>query len=82
MANKKETKPKYMEVDVPEQVMTEVAEIIAESDIDASILGIGDEPESIVIGFDYPPEERENMMEILELIEECNEDEEEDQEED
>lgn len=47
MANKKQKEERYMEVNVPEQVMTEVAEIIANSDIEATILGTGEESESI-----------------------------------
>jgi hypothetical protein len=81
MANKKQTEERYMEVDVPEQVMAEVAEIIAENEMEATILGIGDKPESIAIGFDYSPDDRDDMMQILELIEDCEGEEEEESEE-
>ena len=72
MGTKKQTEQRYMEVDVPEQVMAEIAEIIAENEMQATILGIGDKPESIAIGFDYSPDDREDMMQILELVEDCN----------
>lgn len=72
---------KYLEVEVPEEVMGEVAEIIAvNDDIDASILGTGDEPESILIGFNYIIGERDSMMQILELVEDCYTDDEEEEE--
>lgn len=85
MGAKKQTEARYMEIEVPEQVMAEVAEIISESSIEANILGTGDEPETITVGFDYPLEERENMMNILEIVEDCydnGEEEEEESEED
>lgn len=64
--------PRYMEVNVPSEAMSEVAEIIEASEIDANILGRGDEEETITVGFDYSPEQRESMMQILELIEDYN----------
>lgn len=81
---KKEQEERYMEINVPSEAMSEVAEIIEESEIDANILGTGDEEETITVGFDYTSEQRESMMQILELIEDYNsldEEEEEEQEE-
>jgi hypothetical protein len=80
----KKTEDRYMEIDVPEQVMAEVAEIIGENEMEATILGIGDKPESITIGFDYSPDDRDDMMKILELVEDyyTDEGEEEESEED
>ena len=79
--------PRYMEVNVPSEAMSEVAEIIEASEMDASILGTGEQEETITVGFDYTPEQRESMMQILELIEDYNssdenEEEEEESEED
>jgi hypothetical protein len=71
---------KYLEVEVPEEIMAEVAEIISENEMEAKILGVGDEPESILIGFDYVIDERDSMMQILELVEDCYTDEEEQEE--
>lgn len=73
---------KYLEVEVPEEVMAEVAEIISENEMEAKILGVGDEPESILVGFDYIIDERDSMMQILELVEECYYEDEEESEED
>jgi len=78
MAKEKQTR--YMEVNVPQEAITEIAELIEDSEIDANILGTGDDEESISIGFDYTPEQRESMMEILELIEDYNSDEESEEE--
>lgn len=69
---KQKQEPRYMEVNVPSEAMSEVAEIIERSEINASILGQGDEEETITVGFDYSPEQRESMMQILELIEDYN----------
>jgi hypothetical protein len=80
MGTKKQTENRYMEVDVPEQVMAEVADIIGGNEMNATILGVGNKSESIVIGFDYSPNDRDDMMQILELIEDCEEDEEESEE--
>lgn len=74
MSTKKQTENRYMEVDVPEQVMADVADIIGGNEMDAVILGVGDKPESIVIGFNYSPDDRDDMMQILELIEDCDND--------
>lgn len=78
---KQKQEPRYMEVDVPSEAMSEVAEIIEVNEIGASILGQGDEEESITVGFDYSPEQRESMMQILELIEDYNSEEGEENEE-
>jgi hypothetical protein len=81
MGKIKETE-RYMEVNVPQEVMTEVAEIIGNSKIDAYILGINtDDPEKVSIHFTYMPEERNNMMAILELVEDCYSEEEEESDE-
>jgi len=78
---KQKTEPRYMELDVPQEAITEVAELIEESEIEANLLGVGEEEETITIGFDYTPEQRESMMEILELIEDYNSEESEDEQE-
>lgn len=54
--------------------MADVADIIGGNEMDAVILGVGDKPESIVIGFNYSPDDRDDMMQILELIEDCDND--------
>jgi hypothetical protein len=81
MGTKKQTENRYMEIDVPEQVMADVADIIGGNEMDAVILGVGDKPESIAIGFNYSPDERDDMMQILELIEDSYEDKEKESEE-
>ncbi len=73
MATKNETR--YMELNVPQEAMTEVAEIIEENELDATILGTGEDEETICVGFDYDSKQRENIMEILELIEDYTSDE-------
>ncbi|MGZ4056059.1 MAG: hypothetical protein ACXVPU_16780 [Bacteroidia bacterium] len=79
---KKEEETRYMEMDVPQEILSDVAEIIGDNDIDATILSQGEEQDTIKVGFDYATDQRENIMEILELIEDYNnEDEEEEQEE-
>lgn len=81
MGTKKETQPRYMEVNVPQEAITEVAELIESNEIEANILGTGDEQETISIGFNYLPEQRESMLEILEVVEDFKEESEEEQEE-
>jgi hypothetical protein len=79
---KKEEETRYMEMDIPQEIISDIAEIIGNNDMDATILSAGEEEETIKVGFDYAPEQRENIMEILELIEDYNNpDEEEEQEE-
>lgn len=73
--------PRYMEANVPSEAMSEVAEIIESSEISANILGTGEKEETLTVGFDYSPEQRESMMEILELIEDFKYDENEDEQE-
>jgi hypothetical protein len=77
---KQENETKYMELDVPQEIMVDTAEIIEQNEIEATILGRGDD-DTITIGFEYAPEQRENIMEILELIEEFNDDNGEEEEE-
>ncbi len=74
MGTKNETR--YMELNVPQEAMTDVAEIIEENELEATILGTGEDEETICIGFDYDSKQRENIMEILELIEDYNSDDE------
>lgn len=72
---------RYIELDIPQEVMLETAEIIETNEIKASILGRSEEDEDcITVGFDYAPKQRESMMEIFELIEDFNDDEEEEDE--
>ncbi len=80
MAKKNETR--YMELNIPQVVMVETAEIIEQNQIEATILGRVEDEDCITVGFDYAPEQRESIMEILELIEDhSDEDEDEDEEE-
>jgi hypothetical protein len=69
METKKESEQKFREVEVPEVAMSEVAGIIAESGIHASVFGQGEQEKSVAIGFYYNTSQRESMMEILEVIE-------------
>lgn len=78
---KQKQEPRYMELNVPSEAMSEVAEIIEASEIDANILGTGEQAETITVGFDYAPEQRESMMEILELINDYSNSDEENEEE-
>lgn len=79
---KKEEETRYMEMDVPQEILSDIAEIIGDNNIDATILSQGEEQDTIKVGFDYATNQRENIMEILELIEDYNNpDEEEEQEE-
>ena len=76
---------RYIELDIPQEIMLETAEIIEANEIEASILGRSEEDEDcITVGFEYAQKQRESMMEIFELIEDFNEDdgEEESEEED
>lgn len=73
---------RYMELNIPQEVMAETAEIIEENQIDATILGKVQNEDCITVGFDYAPEQRESIMEILELIEDHTDDDEDEDEED
>ncbi len=70
----KEQSDRFIELDVPEQAMTEVAGIIAESGINGSVFGQGEKEKSVAIGFYYNIDQRESMMEILEVIEDFEND--------
>ena len=70
----KEQTDRFIEVNVPEQVMTEVAGIIAESGISGSVFGQGEKEKSVAIGSYYNIDQRESMMEILEVIEDFEDD--------
>ena len=72
---KEETETKYLELDIPQDIMTDTAEVIEENEIDATIIGTGNDEDCIRIGFEYEPEKREIIVEILEMIEEYNNDE-------
>ena len=73
-------KPRYMELSVPQEIMADTAEIIEANEMEATIIGRGDEDDSVMIGFNYAPEHRENLMEIMEMIEDYNDDDEEEEE--
>ena len=77
-----ETETRYIELDIPQEMMVETAEIIQEHEIDATIVGKTEDEDAITIGFDYSPEQRESIMEILERIEDFNNGEETEEEED
>lgn len=76
MSSRKRNGEMHMQLDVPEQLMKEIAEIIENSDLDATILGVGDEVETIAIRFEYSSDNRDEMMEILELVEDYSDNEE------
>ncbi|MBA3664575.1 MAG: hypothetical protein H0W61_10250 [Bacteroidetes bacterium] len=69
MAKKEKTAKRYLELNVPQEVMADTAEIIENSDIEATILGRANNEDCITVGFEYAHEQRESIMEILELIE-------------
>ena len=76
MANQnKERDTRYMELSVPQELITDTAEIIEQNEIEATILGIAEEEDCITVGFTYTPAQRENLMEIMELIEDYKDDE-------
>ena len=72
---------RYMELSIPQEIMVDTAQIIEDNEINAAILGRVDEENCIVVGFDYSPEQRKSVMEILELIEDYNNDDEAEEEE-
>lgn len=82
MGSKKQKTQRIMDVDVPAELMTEVAEIIGETEIEATILGTNDENERISIEFDYSFSDRDSMMEILEMVKDYDEEEDDDSDED
>ena len=82
MAKKKvETETKYLELDIPQDIMTDTAELIEENEIEATIIGIGSAEDCVRIGFEYEPEKRNVIVELLEMIEEYNNDTENEEEE-
>ncbi len=81
MGKKKIDETRYIELNIPQEMMVETAEIIEENEIDATIVGKTEDEDSITVGFDYSPNQRESIMEILELIEDHNSDEGEEEEE-
>jgi hypothetical protein len=78
---KEENKTKYLELDIPQDIMTDVAEAIEETEVDATIIGTGNDEDCIRIGFEYEPEQRTVIVQILELVEEYNSDSGEEEEE-
>ena len=80
MAKKKEEESdtRYIELSVPQEIMADTADIIEQNEMEATIIGRGDEEDTVSIGFNYAPEHRNNIMEIMELIEDFNDKEEED----
>lgn len=76
-------KTRYIELSIPQAIMADTAEIVEENEMEATIIGRVEDEDSITIGFEYMPEQRESIMEILELIEDFNEqDNEQEQDED
>ena len=73
---------RYIELSIPQEIMSDTADIIEQNEMEATIIGRGDEDDTINIGFNYGPEHRNNIMEIMELIEDFNEDDGEEDEED
>ena len=76
-----ETETKYLELDIPQDIMTDTAEMIEENEIEATIIGTGNDEDCVRIGFEYPSEKRSVIVEILEMIEEYNNDDENEEEE-
>jgi len=73
MAKKKEeSDTRYMELNVPQEIMADTADIIEANEMEATIIGRGENDDTVMIGFQYAPEQRKNIMEILELIEDFN----------
>ncbi len=72
MAKKEKNATRYLELNIPQEVMADTAEIIEQNDMEATILGRANNEDCITVGFDYAPEQRESIMEILELIEDHN----------
>lgn len=81
MGKKKIDETRYIELSIPQEVMADTAEIIEQNEMEATILGRAEEEDCITVGFDYAPEHRDSIMEILELIEDHNSDEGEEEEE-
>ena len=69
-----------MKINVPVEVMTEVAELIEKGEIQNEILGLEDD--EISINFDYTEKQRGVIMEILECVEDYNEDSDDDEDDD
>ena len=83
MAKKQEEESdtRYIELSVPQEIMADTAEIIEQNEMETTIIGRGDEDDTVCIGFNYAPEHRKNIMEIMELIEDFNDESEEEEEE-
>ena len=75
-----ENQTKYLELDIPQEIITDTAEMIEENEIDATIIGAGNDEDCVRIGFEYPSEKRNVIVEILEMIEEYNNDDENEEE--
>ncbi len=77
---KEESNTRYLELNVPQEIMADTAEIIEQNEMEATIICKGKD-DTVTVGFDYAPEQRKNIMEILELIEDYNDDDGEEEEE-
>jgi hypothetical protein len=75
-----ESDTRYLELNVPQEIMADTAEIIEQNEMEATIIGRGKD-DTVTVGFDYAPEQRKNIMEIVELIEDYNDDDGEEEEE-
>ncbi len=78
----KQNETRYIELNIPQEMMIETVEIIEENELDATIVGKAEDEEAIILGFDYSSSQRESIMEILERIEDYNNAEETEEEED
>jgi hypothetical protein len=78
---KEETETKYIEMDIPQDIITDTAEMIEENEIEAALIGTGNEEDCVRIGFEYEPKQREVIVEILEMIQDYNNDTENEEEE-
>lgn len=78
----KQNETRYIELNIPQDLMIETAELIEENELDATVVGTKEDEDAIILGFDYSPDQRETIMEIFERIEDFNNGEESEEEED
>ena len=74
-------RPRYMELSIPQEILADTSEIIEANTMEATIVGRGDEEDSVMVGFNYAPEHRKNLMEIIEMTEDYYDDDDEEEEE-
>jgi hypothetical protein len=82
MGSKMQEELRAMKLDVPQELMCEIAELIAGADLEACVTGSGEDGESVSVSgkFTYVTRQRHAMMEILERMEDYKRDSEEETE--